>query len=57
MDSVARSSGADALQVRTFFATGLVQTISTALELPEQRADLAWSTWILELADPPPAAG
>ncbi|ANN21818.1 TetR family transcriptional regulator [Amycolatopsis orientalis] len=57
MHSVARSSGADALQVRTFFATGLVQTISAALELPEQRADLAWSTWILELADPPPPAG
>jgi AcrR family transcriptional regulator len=52
MDSIARSTGADALQVRTFFATGLVQTVSTALELPESRADTAWSAWILDLADP-----
>ena len=52
MDAVARLTGADALQVRTFFATGLVQTISVALELPGQRADTAWSAWILELAGP-----
>ncbi|WP_410610358.1 hypothetical protein [Amycolatopsis sp. lyj-109] len=38
--------------MRTFFATGLVQTVSTALELPDQRADTAWSAWILDLADP-----
>jgi AcrR family transcriptional regulator len=53
MDSIARLTGADALQVRTFFASGLVQTVSTALELPEPRADAAWSAWILDLADPP----
>ncbi|WP_037306113.1 hypothetical protein [Amycolatopsis orientalis] len=44
-----------------FAANGLAGTrleaISTALGLPEQRADLAWSTGILDLADPPPAAG
>jgi AcrR family transcriptional regulator len=50
--SITRLTGADALQVRTFFATGLVQTISTALELPGRRADTSWSAWILELADP-----
>ncbi|MEU5265801.1 helix-turn-helix domain-containing protein [Amycolatopsis sp. NPDC021455] len=54
MEAVARLTGADALQVRTFFATGLVQTISGALELPGRRADTAWSAWILELADPEP---
>lgn len=52
MHSIARLTGTDALQVRTFFATGLIQTISTALELPEQRADTTWSAWILDLADP-----
>jgi AcrR family transcriptional regulator len=52
MASVARLTGADALQVRTFFATGLVQTVSTALELSEQRTNTAWSAWILQLADP-----
>lgn len=51
--SIARLTGADALQVRTFFATGLIITVSTLLELPEQRADAAWSAWILELAAPP----
>ena len=52
MDSIARLTGADASQVRTFFATGLVQTVSVALELPGQRADTTWSAWILGLADP-----
>ncbi|MEH0474806.1 helix-turn-helix domain containing protein [Streptomyces sp. B21-097] len=52
-DSVARLTGADGLQVRTFFATGLVMTVSELLELPEQRADAAWSAWILERAAPP----
>ena len=52
--SIARLTGADPLQVRTFFATGLILTVSTLLELPEQRADAAWSAWILELAAPPP---
>jgi AcrR family transcriptional regulator len=53
MKSIARLTGADALQVRTFFATGLIQTVSTALELSERRADTAWSAWILQLVDPP----
>jgi AcrR family transcriptional regulator len=53
MQSIARLTGADGLQVRTFFATGLVQTVSTALELAGRRADTAWSAWILELVDPP----
>jgi AcrR family transcriptional regulator len=51
--SVARLTGADGLQVRTFFAAGLVLTVSELLELPERRADAAWSAWILELAAPP----
>lgn len=50
---VARLTGGDALQVRTFFATGLIVTVSTLLDLPEQRADAAWSAWILDLAAPP----
>ncbi|WP_280217331.1 hypothetical protein [Nocardia neocaledoniensis] len=53
MRSVARLTGADALQLRTFFATGLIQTISAALDLPEQHVDRAWSAWVLELAAPP----
>ncbi|WP_372671166.1 TetR/AcrR family transcriptional regulator [Amycolatopsis kentuckyensis] len=57
LDSIARLTGADALQVRTFFATGLVQTVSAALELPGRRADTAWSGWILGLADPAAAEG
>ena len=52
MDTIARLIGADAQQVRTFFATGLVQTVSVALELPGGRADTAWSGWILGLVDP-----
>lgn len=47
MATIARLTGADPFQVRTFFATGLIQTVSTALELSEQRADTAWSAWIL----------
>lgn len=54
MKSIADLTGADARQVRTFFATGLVQTVSTALELSDQRADTAWSAWILQLVDPAP---
>ncbi|GGU16705.1 TetR/AcrR family transcriptional regulator [Lentzea flava] len=52
MKSIARLTGADPAQVRTFFATGLVQTVSSALDLPERRADTAWSGWILQLVDP-----
>jgi AcrR family transcriptional regulator len=50
--TVAKLTGADALQVRTFFATGLVVTVSTALALPRRRADTTWGAWLLELVDP-----
>jgi AcrR family transcriptional regulator len=52
-EEVARLTGADGMQVRTFFATGLVFTVSTLLELPERRADAEWGSWILTLATPP----
>lgn len=52
-EAIARLTGADAMQVRTFFATGLVFTVSTLLELPERRADAAWGSWILQLAARP----
>ena len=45
-------TGADALQVRTFFATGLVVTVSTALALPGKRTDAQWGGWLLELVTP-----
>ncbi|WP_212747276.1 hypothetical protein [Streptomyces montanus] len=51
--TIGRLTGADAMQVRTFFATGLIFTVSTLLELPERRADAAWGAWILQLAAPP----
>jgi len=57
MASISRLTGADAAQVRTFFATGLIQTVSSALELSDHRADTAWSAWILQLVDPSPAKG
>jgi hypothetical protein len=43
---------ADALPVRSFFATGLVFTVSTVLDLPGRRTDTAWSTWLLQLSAP-----
>ena len=49
-ESIARLTGADAMQVRTFVATGLIMTVSVVLELPDPRADVAWSGWILGLA-------
>jgi AcrR family transcriptional regulator len=49
---VAQLTDSDALQVRTFFATGLLVTLSTALALPGRRADATWSAWLLELAAP-----
>ncbi|MFI1035475.1 TetR/AcrR family transcriptional regulator [Streptomyces sp. NPDC020951] len=51
-EQIARLTGADPMQVRTFFATGLVFTVSTLLELPERRVDAAWSAWVLRLAAP-----
>jgi hypothetical protein len=50
--TIAHLTGADALQVRTFFATGLVITVSTALGLPGKRTDATWGAWLLQLADP-----
>lgn len=44
-------TGADSRQIRSFIATGLVVTVSTALALPGKRDDAAWATWLLELAD------
>jgi AcrR family transcriptional regulator len=41
-------TGANELEVRTFFATGLLVTISTALALPGKRTDAAWGAWLLE---------
>lgn len=52
-EAITRLTGADAMQVRTFFATGLVFTVSTLLELPERHADAEWGAWILKLAAPP----
>jgi AcrR family transcriptional regulator len=46
--AVADLTGAGELEVRTFFATGLLVTISTALALPGKRTDAAWGAWLLE---------
>jgi hypothetical protein len=51
--TVAKLTGVDALPVRTFFATGLVVTVSTALALPGRRTDMTWGGWLLELVNPP----
>jgi len=50
--TVADLTDADALQVRTFFATGLLVTVSTALALPGRRTDAQWGAWLLELVTP-----
>jgi AcrR family transcriptional regulator len=50
--TVVKLTGADPLQVRTFFATGLVVTVSTALALPGRRTDTTWGGWLLGLVDP-----
>jgi AcrR family transcriptional regulator len=54
---VAELTDADALQVRTFFATGLIVTVSTALELPGKRTDANWGAWLLNLSASQPAPG
>lgn len=46
--TVTELTGADTLQVRTFIATGLVTTVSTALALPGRRTDSRWAAWMLE---------
>lgn len=45
-------TGTDAMGVRTFFATGLLVTVSTALALPGKRTDAQWGGWLLELVTP-----
>ncbi|MGY4711673.1 TetR/AcrR family transcriptional regulator [Mycolicibacterium sp. CBM1] len=45
-------TGTDAMGVRTFFATGLLVTVSTALAMPGKRTDAQWGGWLLELAAP-----
>lgn len=54
--AVAELTDADAMQVRTFFATGLVATVSTALALPGKRTDARWGAWLLDLMERPDAA-
>jgi AcrR family transcriptional regulator len=49
---VTELTGADAMGVRTFFATGLLVTVSTALALPGTRADAEWGGWLLDLVTP-----
>jgi AcrR family transcriptional regulator len=55
--TVADLTGGDPLQVRTFFATGLVVTVSTALNLPGKRTDATWGAWLLDLVDPDEGRG
>jgi hypothetical protein len=50
--TIADLTGADSLQIRTFFATGLVVTVSTALALPGKRTDATWGAWLLKLTIP-----
>ncbi|KAA0120931.1 TetR/AcrR family transcriptional regulator [Mycolicibacterium sp. P9-22] len=45
--TVTELTGADSLQVRTFMATGLVATVSVALELPGKRTDSRWAALLL----------
>ena len=44
---VARLSGGGPEEVRTFFSTGLVLTVSAAMRSPQVVADLAWATAVL----------
>ena len=44
-------TGADARAIRSFFATGLVFTVSTVLELPDRRVDTEWAGWLLAQSD------
>ena len=47
--TVADLTGADVLQIRTFFATGLIVTVSTALALPGKRLDATWAAHLLAM--------
>lgn len=48
---IAAISGADEFDVRTFIATGLVVTVSTALGLRGRRKDDAWAATLLNPSD------
>ncbi|WP_327743400.1 TetR/AcrR family transcriptional regulator [Streptomyces europaeiscabiei] len=50
--AITRLTGADPMQVRSFLATGLVLTVSTALDLPERRSDMEWCAWIIRPSGP-----
>ena len=50
--TVTALTGADARAVRSFFATGLVFTVSTVLELPDRQVDTDWAQWLLAQSDP-----
>jgi AcrR family transcriptional regulator len=50
--TIIRLTGAGKMQVRSFFATGLILTVSTVLDLPERRADAEWCAWIIGLTSP-----
>ena len=49
--TVTALTGADARAVRSFFATGLVFTVSAVVELPDRRADTDWAGWLLAQSD------
>ncbi|MDX2546810.1 TetR/AcrR family transcriptional regulator [Streptomyces sp. WI04-05B] len=49
--AITRVTGADPMQVRSFFATGLILTVSTVLDLPGRRADMEWCAWIIGRGD------
>ena len=49
--TVTALTGADARAMRSFFATGLVFTVSTVLELPDRRVDTDWAGWLLAQSD------
>lgn len=52
--TVTALTGADPRAVRSFFATGLVFTVSTVLELPDRHVDTDWAEWLLVRADTRP---
>ena len=49
--TVTALTGADPRAVRSFFATGLVFTVSTVLELPDRQVDTDWAQWLLAQSD------
>jgi AcrR family transcriptional regulator len=49
--TVTALTGTDPRAVRSFFATGLVFTVSTVLELPDRHVDTDWAEWLLAQSD------